>query len=139
MYDNPWLFNDVPLSDVPKGMYGFVYLISDTISGKKYIGRKYFWTSRMQKTGRKKRAESDWKKYYSSNDWINQQLKQGRDPQTFVRQILYLCPSKGETNYLEIDEQFKRDVLRDPLYLNDNINGKWFKKNVSKYQSSSLK
>ena len=133
MYNNPWLFEGSPLLAVTKGMYGFVYLITDTVTGKKYIGRKYFWTMRAQKTGRKKRAESDWKKYYSSNDWINQQLKQGRDPNTFTREILHLCESKGKANFLEIDEQFKRDVLKRDDYLNDQINGKWFKKNVIKY------
>lgn len=133
MYNNPWLYNGLPLLDVPKGMYGFVYLIFDTETGKMYVGRKYFWTSRKQKTGKKKRAESDWRDYYSSNVWINQQIKNGRDPNTFTRKILHLCESKGKTNFLEVDEQFKRDVLRSDDYLNDNINGKWFKKNVIRY------
>lgn len=119
----------------PKGYAGFVYLITDTTSGKKYIGRKYFTTLRKRKPKdtRRKSASSDWKDYYSSNDWINDQIKAGRATETFKREILHLCKTKGETNYMEVEEQFLNKVLRDENFLNDNINGKWYRKNVSRY------
>lgn len=133
-YHNPWLYNSEPFHGSEKKYYGFVYLITDLATGKLYIGRKYFWQLRKTKGKTKRqRSESDWRDYYSSNDWINDQIKKGRAKETFKREILHLCKSKGETNFLEIEEQFKREVLRDPSYLNDQINGKWYKVNVMKY------
>lgn len=136
-YVNPWLYkNSVFTSDMIGKNFGFVYLITDRDTGKKYIGRKYFWAMRTAKgKTRKSKTESDWKKYYSSNIEIKETAK--KNPEKYIREILRLCEGKGETNYMEIHEQFHRNVLASDEYLNDNINGKWFKKNVMKYFQSS--
>lgn len=134
-YHNPWIHKGQPfLGENLKRFYGFVYLITDTGTGQLYIGRKYFWQLRKMKgKSKRQKSESDWKDYYSSNDWIKDQIKKGRAKETFKREILHLCVSKGETNFLEIEEQFKREVLRDDNYINDQISGKYFKANVKKY------
>ena len=42
-YDNPWTFNDIPFTSQDiKSYVGFVYLITEIDTNKKYIGRKYF-------------------------------------------------------------------------------------------------
>ena len=46
-YENPWIFDGTPfLSEDINGMHGFVYCITNTLTGKRYIGRKYFWQLR---------------------------------------------------------------------------------------------
>lgn len=132
-YVNPWLYKNSEFTSEMIGKnFGFVYLIIDRDTGKKYIGRKYFWAMRTPKgKTRKAKSESDWKKYYSSNIEIKEAAK--KNPEKYIREILHLCEGKGETNYMEIHEQFHRNVLASDEYLNDNINGKYFKKNVMKY------
>ena len=44
LYENPWIFKGSPfLSKDIDDMYGFVYCITNVVTGRKYIGRKYFW------------------------------------------------------------------------------------------------
>ena len=38
-----WLYNNSPLEIIPENAYGYVYLITNTITGRKYIGKKLFW------------------------------------------------------------------------------------------------
>lgn len=132
--DNPWTYEgEVVTANTFEGYFGYVYQITDRKTGRKYIGRKYIWRYRKEKGAtRRKKKESDWQQYYSSNEELKQIGKE--TPERLKREILHLCKSKGECNFLEIAEQFKRNVLYSDEYMNDNINGKWFKKNVSSYK-----
>ena len=133
MYINPWLYDNEPYNghDV-KSYFGFVYLITDLMTNRKYIGRKYFWSlKKIKGKVKKSRVESDWRDYYSSNDFIKNEAK--KNPLRFKREILHLCESKGKTNFFEVHEQFLREVLFSEEYYNDQINGKWFKTNIMKY------
>lgn len=99
--------------------YGFVYLIENLKSGRKYIGRKYLTkAATKQVKGKKKkiRKESDWKDYYGSSPQLQQDVEQlGKD--NFKRTILRLCKTRGEVNYFETKEIFDRDaILRDDYY-----------------------
>jgi hypothetical protein len=125
MYDNPWLIDDKPYTgDDIKKYYGFVYLIINKQTKRKYIGRKYFWHFKRVK-GRRKKVESDWKEYYgSSKSLIEDVTLSGKD--NFTRIILSLHKTKGDVNYYEVKEQFQRNVLETSEYYNDNINGKWY-------------
>lgn len=132
--DNPWTYEgEVVTVDTFEGYFGYVYQITDRKTGRKYIGRKYIWSYRKEKgVTRRKKKESNWQQYYSSNEELKQIGKE--TPERLKREILHLCKSKGECNFLEVAEQFKRNVLYSDEYMNDNINGKWFKKNVSSYK-----
>jgi hypothetical protein len=129
-YHNPWIYkNKIITSEDIKPYFGFVYLITNLSNNSMYIGRKYFWIKKKVKDSiRRKTVESNWKRYYSSHEGIKEISK--TNPDILKREILHLCRSQGETNFLEIEEQFKRDVLYLDIYLNDQINGKWYKKNV---------
>ena len=112
----PWIYKGQEFIEVPKGIEGFVYLLTDTITGKKYIGKKSFWSvSTVVVNGRKKntKRESEWKKYYSSNLEIIA-LTKGGNGARFTREILHLCKTKGTATYLEAKEIFVRGAFEKP-------------------------
>jgi hypothetical protein len=121
-----WQYNGEIFTDVPKGMEGFVYIITNLISNKKYIGKKHFWTrQKNRKTGRRKTEESDWQNYFGSCDELKEDVKLlGKE--NFTREILYLCPHKKSMSYYETYEQFNRNVLMSEDYYNTNIGGTFY-------------
>jgi len=126
-----WQYRNSDFNEVPDHMEGFVYLITNVVNQKKYIGKKNFWTRQKdRKTGRRKKRESDWKKYLSSCDELKEDVKMlGEDK--FFKEILHLCPHKKSMSYYETMEQFKRDVILKEDYYNTNIEGKYFSSEVS--------
>ena len=72
-----WTYKGKVVSEIPQGVEGFVYLITNTTNNKKYIGKKLakFKTSRPPLKGKKNRRrgtkESDWKDYWGSSDHLN--------------------------------------------------------------------
>ena len=121
-YENPWTFNgDIVDSEILEKYIGFVYIITNLINNKKYIGKKLLKRSKTRQVkGKKKRSlvESDWKEYYGSNkDLIVDMNVEGVDCSNFKREILRLCKTKGECTYYEAKTQFEADVLnRDDYY-----------------------
>jgi hypothetical protein len=121
-----WQYDGMVFTEVPKGMEGFVYIITNLTNQKKYIGKKHFWTRQKdRKTGRRKTLESDWKNYFGSCDELNEDVKTlGKEH--FLREILYLCPHKKSMSYYETYEQFNRNVLLSEDYYNTNIGGTFY-------------
>lgn len=120
-----WSYNGKEFNETPKNMEGFVYLITNLQTERKYVGKKHFWSRRKdKKTGRKK-MESDWRNYYGSCDELKEDIKLlGKD--NFLREILYICPHKKSMSYYETYEQFIRNVLMTDEYYNTNIEGRFF-------------
>ena len=134
-YENPWMYRGKPFTSKKiKDYYGFLYLIENKLTGRKYVGRKYFVQKRKPKGGKRRvTSESDWKKYYGSNEQLKFDAKEfGKE--NFNRKILSLHKTVGKTNYAETEALFKYNVLREkmdngsPMYYNDNILGRYFKK-----------
>ena len=133
-----WKFNNKEFTSQDIGdYYGFIYLITHEITGRKYIGKKVFKHLKTlpplkgKKRKRKQFKESDWKTYYGSCDELIEDLKKhGYDKCT--RTILYLCKDKRDLTYIETKLQFQYDVLETlddkgkPVYYNTNIAGKFF-------------
>ncbi len=127
-----WIYKNQPVEQLPEECVGFVYIITNTVSGRMYVGKKLarFKTTRYkmhtQKNGKKVRKKirgavaSDWQEYYGSSDQLNRDVEYiGRDK--FQREILYYCRSKAECNYIEAREQFARKVLESDQYYNGHI------------------
>lgn len=118
-----WTYNDKPLEEIPENAYGYVYLITNIQTGRKYIGKKLFWFRKTKQVkGKKKRlkVESDWKDYWSSSDELKKDVEAlGQDK--FTREILHICGNKGMCNYLEAKEQMIREVLESDKYYNSQI------------------
>jgi hypothetical protein len=127
-----WQYQGIIIEVLPDDCVGFVYCITNNLSGRKYIGKKLAKFSKVSykvvklKNGTKKRKrikskiESDWQDYYGSNLELNNDVeKLGKE--NFTREILYYCKSKSECSYIEAREQFDRKVLESKDYYNGQI------------------
>jgi len=127
-----WLFESKTIEVLPEDCVGFVYVITNNLTGRQYIGKKLAKFSRTTyktvklKNGNKKRKkirgkiESDWQTYYGSNEQLNQDIAElGSD--NFTREILFYCTSKAACSYIEAREQFNHRVLESDDYYNGQI------------------
>ena len=127
-----WLYEQKQIETLPEDCVGFVYLITNKLSSRKYIGKKLAKFSKTTyrvvklKNGNKKRKkikskiDSDWQLYYGSNDQLNRDITElGSD--NFTREILFYCKSKAECSYIEAREQFNHRVLESDDWYNGQI------------------
>ena len=127
-----WLYQNTPVETLPDTCVGFVYLITNNLSGRKYIGKKLAKFSKTtykvvkQKNGIKKRKkihskiDSDWQEYYGSSSELSADIEK-LGTNNFTREILFYCNSKSECSYIEAREQFNRQVLESADYYNGHI------------------
>ena len=116
-YEYPWTYNGVIFDSEDIGAYyGFIYRITNLTNGYDYVGRKYFKTIKKRpplkgkKNKRLETIETDWKDYWgSSSRLVADILALGKEQ--FKREIIHLCTSRGETNYMEAHYQFMEEVL----------------------------
>ena len=134
-YENPWIYQgEIFESDHIQDHFGFVYLISCRETGRRYVGRKYFWSFRTPPGKKRKvKSESDWKKYYGSCPELKEDvIKYGKE--FFSREILSLHKTKGKCNFEETRQLFLNNVLTEsldsgvPAYYNSNILSRYFRK-----------
>ena len=143
------------LSDMPENVFGFIYKITNGKTDEYYIGKKQVLSVRKRNFGKREIAaledkrmkkyeyvtkESDWKEYRSSNKvvkgWFDENetaLNEGRNDDINDRlelRILRFCSNKKSLTYYELQEQFAHDVLADEDSLNDNLLGKFFRKDL---------
>ena len=127
-----WLYENTQIQELPEDCVGFVYMITNKLTGRQYIGKKLSKFSKTSykvvklKNGTKKKKrirskiDSDWQLYYGSNDQLNRDIAElGSD--NFTREILFYCKSKAECSYVEAREQFNRRVLESDDYYNGQI------------------
>jgi hypothetical protein len=136
-----WLYNNK--EDFPTDYYGFIYKITNLETGKYYIGKKAFFHNKKKKLTKKEIAEqtgpgrkattrvdqedSGWKSYWgSSKELIADVKKLGEDK--FTRVILKFAKTKKQLTYYELESQILHNALFDNTSYNDNILGKFFKK-----------
>jgi len=127
-----WLYNNQLIETLPDDCVGFVYLITNNLSGRKYIGKKLAKFSKTTqrtiklKNGTKKKkkirskVDSDWREYYGSSPELTSDIEK-LGTKNFTREILYYCKSKSECSYIEAREQFARQVLESQDYYNGHI------------------
>jgi hypothetical protein len=127
-----WLYESKLVDQLPEDCVGFVYLITNNLTGRKYIGKKLAKFSKTTykvvtlKNGNKKKKkirskiDSDWQLYYGSSPELTKDIEL-LGIENFSREILYYCKSKSECSYIEAREQFARKVLESDDYYNGHI------------------
>lgn len=127
-----WIYENTVVETLPEDCIGFVYLITNSISGRKYIGKKLAKFSKTTyktvklKNGTKKKKkirskiDSDWREYYGSSPELSKDVAE-LGAENFTREILFYCKSKSECSYIEAREQFSRRVLESKDYYNGHI------------------
>jgi hypothetical protein len=134
-----WKYNDNEFTSDMIGDYvGFVYMVTDTSNGMKYIGKKRFWSKvtrpPLKGKTRKRRSvkESAWQEYCGSSEEVRSLVEQ-HGLERFDRKILRLCKTLGEMSYYETKEHFDKEVLFKPNeYYNAFIGCKIHRKHVYK-------
>ena len=127
-----WIYQGTPVDTLPEDCVGFVYMITNNTSGRKYIGKKLAKFSKTTyktvklKNGTKKKKkirskiDSDWQTYYGSNEELNRDVVD-LGAENFTREIIFYCRSKAECSYIEAREQFRHQVLESADYYNGQI------------------
>lgn len=132
-----WLYKGNEFNIAPEDYHGFVYEITELDTGKKYIGKKFFWAPKtlpVTKTRKRKirtKVESDWKSYYGSNKEVQEQVKL-KGENLYKREILRLCKTKGDCAYWELYEQMSHHVLLNDNFYNAFVGAKIHSKHLSK-------
>ena len=127
-----WFYKGSLVETLPEDCVGFVYLITNTLNSRKYIGKKLAKFSKTStrtvklKNGNKKKKkirskiDSDWRDYYGSSPELSKDIE-SLGKENFSREILFYCKSKSECSYVEAREQFSRKVLESADYYNGHI------------------
>ena len=145
-----WTYENTIVETLPEDCIGFVYLITNVISGRKYIGKKLAKFSKTTyktvklKNGTKKKKkirskiDSDWREYYGSSPELSKDIAE-LGAENFSREILFYCKSKSECSYIEAREQFSRRVLESKDYYNGHIQVRVHGSHIIRLQENQAK
>ena len=139
-----WFYKGEPVEDIDDKYIGFVYLIENLVTGKKYIRKKLTKFSKSAtktvtlKNGTKKKkkvrskVDSDWKTYWSSSEEVKKDVEELGE-KNFKREILHFCLTKGTASYYEAKLQFENEVLEYPdLWYNGQIQCRIHRSHIKK-------
>jgi hypothetical protein len=142
-----WTYQNQLVETLPEDCVGFVYIITNTTTGRKYIGKKLakfakttYKTVKLKNGTKKKKKirskiDSDWREYYGSSPELTKDVTLlGTD--FFTREILFYCKSKAECSYIEAREQFSRRVLESNDYYNGHIQVRVHGSHIKKLQEN---
>jgi hypothetical protein len=149
-----WIYKDKEINkiedfgDIPP--FGFIYRITNIETGKFYIGKKQLISITNKKLGKKELIvikeerkqnkvqgkqptkkqiiqESNWLDYYGSSKLLLEEIKKlGKEK--YKREIIQIAQNSKQLTYYEALYQMSENILqRDDCY-NENIAGKWYKK-----------
>ena len=103
----------------PEDFVGFIYKITNLISGRVYLGKKVFRLNvrkvvKNRKNRKRSVKSSNWKTYMGSSKWLLEEINlYGKDQ--FKFEIVSLHESKGTLAYAEVEALVKNNVLREKL------------------------
>lgn len=97
--------------------FGFTYVITNLVDGRKYIGKKQYFSYSRGKLS----AQSNWRLYTGSNKALNQDIKTlGKD--NFKFEIIGQYKTRSMLNYKECNQQHREDcLLKTDQYYNRQI------------------
>lgn len=134
------IINAIPEECIGNTNSGFIYVLKFS-NGKQYIGKKNFYVRHTAKrlTTNNKRAghiswtldrkrehfhtESNWKDYLGSG-------KNYKKSDVIEKYIIRTCQTKKQLCYYEAFELFANRVLLNDTFYNDNILGKFYRRDL---------
>lgn len=145
-----WYYANQQVETLPEDCVGFVYIITNLISGRRYIGKKLakfskttYKTVKLKNGSKKKKKirskiDSDWRDYYGSSPELTKDITE-LGTENFRRDILFYCSSKAECSYIEAREQFTHKVLESKDWYNGHIQVRVHGSHILKAQEKKAK
>ncbi len=106
--------------------FGFVYLITNTQTRKKYVGCKQYYIGKAKK-------ESKWESYMGSSKYLKEDIKK-RGKKHFRFEVIAEYINKRSLRYYEMYYQMKWNVLAsviegtdEPAFYNSYVGGKFYR------------
>jgi len=136
-----WIYLNKPITELPDDVTGFVYVITNTLNQKKYIGKKLAKFAKTKykmvslKNGKRVKkkiryhVDSDWLTYWGSCDALATDMAI-LGVNKFTREIIRVCYSKAECSYWEAKEQFYNGVLESDEWYNGQISVRVHKSHI---------
>jgi hypothetical protein len=149
-----WIYKDKKIEKIEDfgniPPYGFIYKITNIETGKFYIGKKQLISITNKKLGKKELIaikeerklnkiqgkqptkkqivqESNWLDYWGSCKPLLEEIKiLGKEK--YKREIIQIAQNTKQLSYYETLYQMSENVLQTDNSYNDNIAGKYFKK-----------
>ena len=127
MVDSHWICYDTGKPfEVNLDKFGFVYIITNTKSGKAYVGCKQYFLGKAKK-------KMKWETYMSSSKYLKADIKKiGKKHFTF--EVIAEYKNKRSLRYYEAYYQMKWDVLTatmkdsdKPAFYNSYVGGKFYR------------
>jgi hypothetical protein len=129
-----WIYKDQELTAemVPMTAIGFLYMITEIATGRKYIGRKLLTKPAYRMVNKKKkkyRKSSDWETYWSSSPMLLEAIQE-KGENAFKREVLCFANSKSTLSYMEECFQYQLGVLESDEWYNSNIRSRMFRRAI---------
>jgi len=136
-----WIYLNKLITELPDDVVGFVYVITNSLNGKQYIGKKLAKFAKTKykmvslKNGKRVKkkiryhVDSDWLTYWGSCDALATDMAI-LGVNKFTREIIRVCYSKAECSYWEAKEQFYNGVLESDEWYNGQISVRVHKSHI---------
>lgn len=141
----PWKYKDSTITEIDQipiqNAIGFIYIITQLSTGKRYIGKKLLTkaATKVTKGVKKKiRKDSDWLTYWSSSPKIKEWIE-SNGYGDFTREILVFVSSKGMLAYAEELSLYSLGALESDNWLNENIRSKVYSSWVKPEEAKVLR
>jgi len=116
----------VGLKADPYHYFGFIYIITDETTGRKYIGKKQYWSAKHRIKGCKSKVtdrqskqwkckcwkDHNWRDYKGSSPSLAKWMKDNPD-NNYTYEIIKQCRSKGSLHYHELKMLWDMNVLTE--------------------------
>lgn len=139
-----WQYNQTTNFTPPEDAIGYIYLITNLLDNRIYVGRKMLSSNRKVRLTKKEKLlpenkrktfkrvikSTGWENYWGSSEDLLADVKLLGENK-FKREILLFTTDKTSTSFYEMYFQIKYDVLFAPSYNKHIANTKFFKGKVS--------
>ena len=142
-----WIYQDRPVPKTKPKFFGFIYVIEYT-DGTLYLGKRHFYQTKIMKplkSGIQREGGEFFNKIINhkvtqmervttENSWREYEGSSKKTKHLTIKKktMLQIYGNSLNLTYGELEYMIKLDVLRNDMYHNDNILGKFYQKKIFK-------